>query len=566
MKARRGSDIPTLSDAEMEIVSLGREDPDIFTSYFFSTNPGYEPGFIFDKNFTPEGAWQRKMHEAQQDNILVVGGFFSGKTLGVAMSMCVRAVTTYPDFRFLNTAATLRQSGYMYGKILSLAKGTPFEKLIYSAPSTPWPKIEIKFWWEDTLVESYMDFGSLDSRQASEAISGFEGDIISIDEAFQIPNLEELMIILGSRVRGTFRERERSGKIIIITNSYANPYGWYLWDLASSDPQNYLSMVVSSRQNLNVTPRQLANALKRIPKDEHEQYIEGLRPAGKGIFFSNESIYACEDTLQGELAIQMAMAKEPGWNIITQHGAGVIYYTEPYQDKHKYLMFGDPGTAGAPNRDAPAWIVWDVTNFPNEPARLTCFWWGNGKGVINAFIGTMARLIILYKPYFVAMDSTGPQKNAATAINLHLRGGRITNPEILTWIGSDVDTSKGIRIPKGTQIVGMDFSVGKKNSMLFSGKMMLDAHRFRWPKIISGLRGQLSMYNPEDDKPGKPRFPQDLVAVMCMSSHAIQALFALEIPDNEDEDDETSSDKKDGRASVRTRRSPGRAGARRVPR
>jgi hypothetical protein len=566
MKNRNSASIPTLTDAEMEIIRLGQSDPSIITSYFFSTNPGYEPGFEFDKNFLPEGQWQRRMHVAQQDNILVVGGFFSGKTLGVAMSMCVRAITTFPDFRFLNTAATLRQSGYMYSKILSLAKGTPFEKLIHSAPSTPWPKIEIKFWWEDALIESYMDFGSLDSRQASEAISGFEGDIICIDEAFQIPNLEELMIILGSRVRGTFRGRERAGKIVIITNSYPNPYGWYLWDLASSDPENYLSMVVSSRHNLNVTPRQLANALKRIPKDEHEQYIEGLRPVGKGVFFSNESIYACEDAMQGQMAMLMASNNEPGWRIITQHGAGVIYYAEPYQPGHKYLMFGDPGTAGAPNRDAPVWIVWDVTEFPNEPARLACFWWGNGKGVINAFIGNMAKLILLYRPYFVGMDSTGPQKNAATAINLHLRGGRIINPEILSWIGSEVDTSKGIKIPKGTQIVGMDFSVGKKNSMLFSGKMMLDAHRFRWPKIITGLRGQLSMYSPEDDKPGKPRFPQDLVSVVCMSAHAIQALFAISIPDDEDEDDQAPIDSVGGRDAARVRRSGGRSGVSRTPR
>jgi hypothetical protein len=541
IKRKRSLDIPVLTEDEKEIITLGRENPNIFTDYWFRPY-GEEKGFLFDENFDPEGAWQLKAHNAAQSDIIVVGGFFSGKTLGIGVSMFVWGCQTYPDFRFLGVANTLKQSRYMYDKIIALARNTPAERLIFSAPLTPWPRIEIKFWWDDTLVESYLEWGSLDNKTASEAISGFEGDIICIDEAFQIPNLEDMLTILGTRVRGSFRGRERVGRFIMLTNSWENPYGWYLWDLASSDPMDHLSILVASKHNHNVTPDQLRRAAARIPEDERDRFLEGIRPQGKGIYFSNDSIYACEDALIGQLAEDFVRSQVPGWNVIYQHGAGIVYYTQPPEKGHKYLMFGDPGTKGAPNRDAPVWIVWDVTNFPNEPANLVAFWWGNGKGQIIAFIGTMVRFILMYRPYMAGMDSTGTQKNAAMAINLHLRGGRIKNPQILAWLGKDIDTTKGIKIPKDIQLIGMDFSVGKKGQMLFSGKMMLDAHRFRWPKSIAGIRSQLSMYDPLDDKPSKPKFPQDIVAVICMSAHAIQNLFAIELDENETEDDEATAD------------------------
>jgi hypothetical protein len=279
--------------------------------------------------------------------------------------------------------------------------------------------------------------------------------------------------------------------------------------------------------------------LKRIPVEERDRYIDGLRPEGKGIYFDKESIIACEDPLVGDVAISMVQNKTPGWDMLYQHGAGIVYYLEPAEKGRLYMMFGDPGTLGAPNRDSPVWMVWDVTDFPSQPARLVCFWWGNGRGKITAFIGAMVRFIMKFRPKFIGVDSTGPQKNAVTAINLHLRGGRITNPEILEWLGPDIPVGrKGVKIPEGTIISGMDFSVGKKNMYLFSGKMMIDSHKFSWPRIITGIRSQLGTYDPAMDRGSLPRFPQDIVSVVAMSAHAIQALFAIDLDTLQDEDED----------------------------
>lgn len=565
IRRKREGEIPVLDDSELEIIKRGIENANIITDYFFRPF-GEDRGFIFDDNFTPEGAWQLAVHQAKQTDIIVVGGFASGKTLGIGMSAVVYALTTYPDFRFLDVAPTTKQAMYMYNKIITLSKGTPFEKMIFSAPTTPWPKIEIKYWFHDTLVESQLEFASLDKD--AHAISGDEVDMVCIDEAFLVPDLEGVLSILGSRIRGSVKGRERLARLVMITNSHDNPYGWQLWELAATDPEGHLSMRISSRHNKNVTSRQLAAMVSRIPPEERERYIEGLRPEGKGIYFDSDSVLACEDPYIGDIAISNFKAKEPGWNIRVMHGAGVVYYTEPYEKGHTYVMFGDPGTSNAPNRNSPVWMIWDVTDFPSKPARLAVFWWGSGKGTIIPFIGTLVRLLLLYRPSYIGIDSTGPQKNSVTVINLHLRGNRINNPEILSWLGPDIPiTDKGVKIPKDTIISGMDFSVGKKNAYLFSGKMMIETGKFSWPRIITGIRAQLGTYDPALDRGSLPSFPQDIVATIAMSAHAIQALFAIELPPlgDDDEEDETSFDNVSNRLSRSSGRG-GREGIQRVSR
>ena len=68
-----------LTPTEIEICKQAREDPNIFTDYFFRPR-GEKHGWKFDANFDKEGAWQRALHEASQKDITVIGGFGTGKT------------------------------------------------------------------------------------------------------------------------------------------------------------------------------------------------------------------------------------------------------------------------------------------------------------------------------------------------------------------------------------------------------------------------------------------------------------------------------------------------------
>ena len=274
-----------MQPSEVEILQLGIEDPDIITDYFFRPESA-EHGFRFDDNFVEEGKWQKTLHHAAQTDIIVIGGFGTGKTFGVGMSASVWAMTT-PWFKFLNVAQRAWQARQMYDQVLMAAQGTPFEKLIWSSPLRPFPKIVIRFLIDDFLIESSLEFMSADKNATG--ILSWEGDWINIDEAGLLDNLDEVVISLGSRLRGSVRGRARLGRLSMTSNSWDNWYMWQYFDQAALDPENYLSMVVSTRHNKNVTDDQLEKMLARITEDERQSWIDGMRPEGKGKFLTKEA-------------------------------------------------------------------------------------------------------------------------------------------------------------------------------------------------------------------------------------------------------------------------------------
>lgn len=527
-----------LSPSELEIMKAAQKDPSIFTDYFFRP-PGESKGWLFDDNFVPEGAWQNTVHGAKQRDICVIGGFGTGKTLGVAMSACVWA-TLMRDFRFLNVAPKIWQAKQMYDLILLWARNTRFEDLIWEKPRKPHPKIIIRFRIGNALYESSLEFMSVD-RDATGILS-WEGDWLHIDEAGLLDNLEEVIINVGSRLRGHVRGRERLGRFSMTSNSWDNFHLWYFFDQAMADPEHHLSIVVSSRHNKNITEDQLARMVARIPKEERQRFIDGSRPEGKGKFFDRESIYQCEDPLMDEIIAKKIGERTPGWVIERVYGAGVCAFRMPPQPGHYYMLLGDPGVDNAPLRNSPTLMVWDVTEFPNAPASLAAFWWGSGGGKITPWITEMFNLMELYTPIYTGVDSTGPQKNTAVLINEHLFKERFEH-EGNEW--NEVGYTSPHGIIRG--ISGLDFSGSGKVQYLIAARLLVEAGLFRWPKMITGFRSQLSNYDLENDK----KIAQDLVATLGMSAHAIRTWFHIS-----PEDLLIRSDAEDGGSPLSLGRSP----------
>jgi hypothetical protein len=497
----------TLTPSEAEIVKNSSDDPNIFADYWFRPH-GTDKGWTFDDNFTEDGKWQRTVHEAAQTDIIVIGGFGTGKTIGIGMSGMVWAATT-PYFKFLNVAEKAWQAKQMYDYVLQTVAGTPFEKLIYEKPRRPFPAIIIKYKIGNTLVESSLEFMSADKDATG--ILSWEGDWINVEEAGLLDNLEEIITSVGTRLRGSIRGRSRLGRLSLISNSWDNPYLWYLFDLAEADPDNYLSLVVSTRQNKNVTPQQFAKMLARIPVDERERFIEGTRPEGRGNYFAKQCVFACEDQLQGELAQREADLGTPGYVVYKMLGAGVFWYQEPPRKNHIYFMLGDPGAGKAPNRNAPVIGVWDVTQFPGEAARMVAFWWGDGNNQITPFVDKLLELDQTYRPALKACDATGPQKNTHELINIQ----HFDSPDM------PVSTLN--------KVIGLDFSGGHKMAYLIAARLFIEAGLLKWPKSIVGVRSQLTNYDPLKDKVGKPKIPQDIVSMFSMAAHIMRIYFNVEI-------------------------------------
>jgi hypothetical protein len=67
----------------------------------------------------------------------------------------------------------------------------------------------------------------------------------------------------------------------------------------------------------------------------------------------------------------------------------------------------------------------------------------------------------------------------------------------------------------------MDFSGPKKVTYLQALRLLIEGRLMTWAKGIIGIRSQLTNYDLEDDK----KIPQDIVATMAMSAHAIRWWF-----------------------------------------
>lgn len=505
------------TDEEVEILVKGQEDPDYITGYFFRP-VGSDKGWYFDDNFTKDGAWQRTIHFAAQSLLVLIGGIGSGKTLGVGMSACVWGCTT-PDFKFLNVAQKEYQAAQMYDMIIERATDAPFANLIMSAVRRPHHKITIEFMVGNRTIHSTLEFMSVD-RDAT-GIFSWRGDWINVEEAGLLDNLDEVARNLSTRLTGSTRTgRPYLGRFSFTSNPWETPHLWYLYDMASADPENCYSQIVSTRVNKNVTEEQLKHMLKHIPEDERARFIDGNRPEGKGLYFNRGTVLACEDPLSGEMVKRAAKEGREGFTYAEQYSAGPVHYGIPPIKDHLYFIFGDPGSDNAPGRNSPVIMVWDVTSFPSEPMVLSYFWWGSGFGRISPFVDKLLELNSTYNAAFTGIDSTGPQKNFAELINIQ-----------------NFDPNADLNAPGSSGIAGLDFSGARKPAYLVAARLCIEGKKVSWPKAITGIRAQLTMYDPLKDRSGLPKFPQDIVATMGMSCFVTRILMDAEISEEPAEED-----------------------------
>jgi hypothetical protein len=537
--------VAVLSEKEIELLTTSSSDPSRITNYFFSKKG--KPGWQFDYRFTEEGKWQKEMCLAEQRDIVIIGGVGTGKTVGVGMAACVHALTTHPDFRFMNAAPTAYQAKIMYREILKNARGTRFWDLIWKAPERPYPMIEIRFMVEDIEVVSTLEFMSVDKN--AQNIFSWEGDWANLEEGGLNDNLEDILTNVGTRLRGSAEERERLGRLSLITNPHENPTLWMYFDLAVEDAQNCLSKILSTYDNLNVTERQRERMIKRIPKHDQKRFLMGTRPEGRGIYFSAEKVARCSDDMMADIIKARAEQGMPGYEFMTKQGAGLVYFTTPPVKRNRttrladivkegpssYLLVGDIGSGTAPFRNAPVLFVFDISDFPKMPARMVAAWWGDGGGSVSPFVAQLIRFAIDYQPIFTGVDSTGPSKGTAEMINAYIKAQRLDDDEIHDWLGGEVDLPHALGLPGDFEVIGMDFSGARKPAYLLSGRILIEAAKVVWPSIFYGMGAQLRNYDPLKDK-DSGKHAQDLVATLCMGAYAIRAF--LDINPNQDDQEE----------------------------
>lgn len=494
--------IKQLSEAEIDIFNRGVADPNVTLSYLFS-RPGRENGFQFDHNFTERGKWQKKFCMASQTFIVVIGGIGTGKTLAAGMSGFYHCVQT-TGFKFLNIAREAWQSQLMYQLILENAEGTPAEDFIVSSPKRPYPMIQIEYMVGDFKNKCTMEFMSLGEGGDATNVFSWRGDMINIDEAGRIENLAEVVSNLSTRLTGnTPSGRPYMGRLQLTTNPWDNPELWEMWDMAEADKESGLAIECLTEDNKNVTEKQLTNMLKLIPESERARFTSGKRPQGRGTYFPKADVERCEDETLSELLLQNVKDKKPGWILEHLPRTGYWHFQMPPTDGRVYFLVGDPGTGEPPHRNAPCWLVFDVTDAPTL-STIRAMWWGFGHGSITPFVSKGLDLLKTYRPILAGVDNTSNQKNTAEIVNI----------EYVTGQGYSVD-----------KFIGFDFSGGRRYSYLLCAKLGVENVQIKWPSIIRPISSQLENYDPKLDRGALARLANDITATFSMGAYAIRANY-----------------------------------------
>ena len=473
----------TLTEEDVAIFDKARTDGREFTS-FYLREPAEESGWVFDENIDP--AWQLLFHHAKQNSIVVIGGMGSSKTSGVAVSALVWATTT-PDFKFLCVAPTSNQANQMYSFLVTTMGGTLFEERFIAREPTGGntPKIFIDYKLPDgRKVSSIMEF--LSAADDAVRIKNYEGDMVVLDQAEMMDNLVDTISKLGTRVRGKVKKRFRLGRLVLIANAEDNPELWYQADLAEEYPDTNLTILVSTYSNKNVSAEQLLDFERRLGNDPAaiDQHLKGLRPMGAGIEFSASLVKEMLNDVLDSIMLERVEHEDPQfiYRKDDTKKADVVQWEMPPEKDRVYYVCGDPGTGHPPGRNSPVVRVWDVTNYPQAPAVLRAFWWGNGGGKYDAFLSQFKYYIEYYHAMLGAYDATSGQKVLSETSFLTL-----------------------------PNVVPIDMGGIKKKSYIMLLKLMMQSHRIQTPAKIKGQNYQYSKYHLPDDKLSQDIVSCDLV-------------------------------------------------------
>jgi len=503
-----------LTDADRKIYHLSRldgGDARYFTDYYLNN-------WVFDNNIADP--WQLEVHHAYQSEITIVGGYGCGKTVGMGISYLVRAASI-PYYKFLNVASVAWQSRQMFEAIILVLENTRMKEWFIDQGGKiierPYPMIHLR---NDYIGRSSLEFMSADKQGVK--ILSWEGDAVHIDEAGLIPDLEETVRNLGTRLRGTVRHKDlmtgktivraREARLSMTSNAWENPYMWWRLDMAKELPDEYWGRVLDTYSNQNLTERQIHNFENKITTaDDRDRWLRGVRPMGVGDQFSDTMIKNITD--HGLNAIMEAglLEKRDGFYMSAAPRAGINVWELPPDPKRMYMVIGDPGQGDPPNRNAPCIGVWDVSDFPEHPAVLRAFWWGIARGSYQPFVQTMWRYAEKYKTTELAFDSTGTQK-------------------MMDELVFERD---------GLPVVGMNMT-GFKHVYNTFLKLLMDKGLLQVPEI-PGMRAQLGNYTIPDT-----RIAQDIVAMMQMTAGYLRKYYYVN-KDGRDEEDDWALDDADRR-------------------
>ena len=468
-----------------------------------------DPVFLFPHGylFFP---WSLAMLNSGKEICVVEGGTGASKTSASGLSAIIQA-TIYPGSDFLNVAPTGKQAADMLEEVAKWVPNGDFERFIVRTPTgalfrqKPHPTLTLDVYGY-TSTFMCMTVGT-DFRFGL----GTNYDAIRVDEAGLMDNIGEAVPPLVTRVRGERRTGRTRGVlpfIVFSSNPHRGNIGYdELKEKAKKRTNDPLSKWHWSNpditENTSITRRQMDFQSELMTDTEQRRWHRGqddmFETMGK---IPMTVIEECRAPYLDDLVAQEAAlcAQEGRYADFEENESmGIMHYELPPILGQNYLVWGDPGTANADiqNNNVPTVGVWDMTDFPNTPARLWAFRIFSGGGMYTPWMDEMERLMRKYMAVIGTYDATGMGKAFAEW------------PALQDLFLHGVSLSGGNKHTARTMFV------------LFSG-----AGLFAWPYLTTLWR-QASAYREEGV--GLHKIPDDVLAGMFVSSFYLRYEFYEEL-------------------------------------
>lgn len=466
-------------------------------------DPPLQPGQFVPMQPLP---WASEIAHGDDDDIIIVGGIGSGKTLNMVM-VAGYFSCMLPNFRYLGTAPIAYQSDLSYKEFLQYVIGDGDRRIsrwIERTVMRPYPTIYF-------VNGSTMEFRSLD-RDATSILT-WSGDMITVDQAESDRlDLEEIIGNLGTRLRGQVGGRARLGKLVLMANSAYNPLLWETFDRYEAN-EGQKAIHLTSHDNPTLTEKSLKAIERRFAdKSEARRMMLAERPLPKGKEFTAKMIQGAQSESLDNIMSKALDQGLSGFDVEVHRNVGTVVWHRPPEEGRLYIMAGDPGQANPPYRNSPPIMVFDVTNLPRGPAELVAFDWVYGNGSYIPFVNRLNELYEIYMPYLASFDATGTQKSFDDL--------EVLDQEKNWW--------------------PLNFS-NLKPHMVLCAKVLLDRGYIKMPKSIHAIWNQLLMWH-EPDK----NLQQDIASVIFMIAYMVnQILPKKKVSEEEDQPDyhEKSTDR-----------------------
>ena len=352
--------------------------------------------------------------------IVLLGGPGCGKSTFLAVALGWLMCALNPGFINLTAAPTAKQNDAVITEYNKWVIGTRGWE-VFMSPEEKKERPIFKYLFRNGSEHRIFTTAAISGGiKANDRNYSLEGDVLAYDEAGIDTSFGESLRVLGSRTRGLRPDGTHRGMVypdgslrspmLIISNPHADNLEFDEFVNLIPEMPTFSLVAIDIEDNSILTENQIEDVTQRTiasflitggTEEDAMDALAGRQTTGDGEVFTNKAVKSVvrQDYDISEHILSHLTGPERSDNNFT--------FLLPKQEKHVYLITCDPGVGGAPRRNAPVIMLWDITN-PELPP-LVGLYWGSPIAGEALYLDTLAAWIRAFKAY-AYVDTTGPQK------------------------------------------------------------------------------------------------------------------------------------------------------------